>query len=114
MSKFHKIQLVQEDPRITKMNFNMKYAITKWILTIILGILFGILLSGKIEDKLGLLIIGIIASLTVFAWYKDVKLFLKRKKRFGRNWKFLKDPLMKELIIIIILVLILYWLLFLK
>jgi hypothetical protein len=115
MNKTQKIEIIQEHPKITKLKNNFKFVIVKWILTAIflfIITLFIFNLFGEL-DKGGILFLIIIGSLMLFAWLTDIKLFLQRKKKFGKNWKFFRDPLMKEMIAIIILILIICWLIFL-
>ena len=111
MNNVHNIRIIQEDPKATKINDGIRYFFIKWSLTIISVILVGILINTHV-GKPEILAFGIFLFLGIFAWYKDIKLFLKRKKKFGANWKFIKDPLIKEFIVVIVIVLIIYWLIF--
>jgi len=113
MSKVHKIEIVHEDPKITIMKNNLQYSIVKWILTIISLVLMGVLIHGEIKAKGEFLALGIFVVLTILFWVKEIKLLKNRKRKFGKRWRFFKDPLMKEFFIIIILVLIACWLIFL-
>ncbi len=45
-------------------------------------------------------------ALSIYAWGKDLYGLIRRKKKYGRNWKWYKDRLIKEFIIVVIIAII--------
>lgn len=61
--------------------------------------------------KIMLIFFILFILLAVYSWYKDIKLFKERRRKLGRRWKFIKDPLIIETIIVVLIVLIGLWIL---
>jgi hypothetical protein len=63
----------------------------------------------NIEGKIFFLFFLLISFAAIYSWYIDIHLLRKRRSKFGRNWKWGKDPLVKEFIGLVILVVIIFW-----
>ena len=90
----------------------VKYALSLLALVsliMIITIISGAILLNDAGGKVMLIFFIILILLAVYSWYKDIKLFKERRRKFGRNWRWYKDSLVIETIIVIALVLIGLW-----
>jgi len=87
----------------------LKYGLSVLAIILIIGYFVGELVPSQMSKILILFAVAIIL-LAVYNWYVDIGLLMKRRRKYGRHWKPLKDPLIIETIIVIILVLIGLWL----
>jgi len=83
--------------------------IVRWALTLFsLGAIYVLITEGSNKGLIVTLFFLIVGS--IYAWYVEYFLIKKHKRKYGRRWKWYKEPLFKEVIAIIILILIVLYL----
>jgi len=78
--------------------------VVRWVVTLFfLGFIVFVIIPDGWEKSyiIPLLISGGLAG---YSWYVEYYLIKKHKRKYGKNWKWYKEPLFKEVIAIIILI----------
>ena len=84
--------------------------IIRWVATLItIGIfIFEIIPNGW--QKFYAIPILIFGGLSIYSWYVEYYLIKKHKRKYGNRWKWYKEPLTKEVIAIVILITLYFYL----
>lgn len=64
----------------------------------------------SMADKFDYVIVALVGFAALMFWLKDIKGYKNRRRRYGYNWKFYKDALIRELIVVALIIIVIIWL----
>ena len=83
--------------------------IIRWAVTLITGLMvYDIIYNGWVKTYIiALLFFG---GLAVYSWYVEYFLIKKHRRKYGRSWKWYKESLFKEVIAIVVIICLYFYL----